>query len=72
MVALNQKETQKSKGGMTGAYLDGGTYIKSFYSVICMPSAVKVGMMGQKEYRLHHHVDWDKCVPKILREDIKK
>lgn len=72
LVCLHQVETQKSKGGMTGAYVDGGTYVKSFYSVISMPSAVKVGVMGNKNMRLHHLVDWRHCVPMIMREEYKK
>lgn len=72
LVCLHQKETQRNKGGMTGAYIDGGTYVKSFYSVIGMPSAVKIDLMGNKNMRLHHKVEWRNCVPMILREDIKK
>ena len=72
LVCLHQVETQKNKGGMTGAYVDGGTYVKSFYSVIGMPSAVKVSVMGNKNMRLHHLVDWRHCVPMIMREEFKK
>lgn len=72
LVALKQGTTQHSKGGMTGAYLDGGTYAKSFYTVITMPSAVKIDFMGNKNYRLHHMVDWRRCVPLILPEKVKK
>jgi hypothetical protein len=72
LVCLHQAETQKNKGGMTGAYVDGGTYVKSFYSVIGMPSAVKVSVMGNKNMRLHHLVDWRHCVPMIMREEFKK
>lgn len=32
--SLNQKQTQSNKGGMSDLYLDSGTYVKSFYSVI--------------------------------------
>lgn len=75
-VYLNQQQTQANKGGMTEVYLDSGTYIKSFFSVICCPSAVKVGMMGGgnggRHMRLHHNITWDNCAPKILREDLKK
>lgn len=72
LVSLQQGTTQQSKGGMTGAYLDGGTYVKSFYTVITMPSAVKIDFMGNKNYRLHHMVDWRRCVPLILPEKVKK
>lgn len=72
LICLHQAETQKNKGGMTDAYIDGGTYIKSFYSVIGMPSAVKIGVMGNKNMRLHHLVNWRNCVPMILNEKNKK
>lgn len=72
VVMLHQKLTQSNKGGMTGAYIDGGTYIKSFYSVITMPSAVKISVMGNKNMRIHHNVFWRNCVPMILRETTKK
>lgn len=72
VVMLHQKLTQSNKGGMTATYVDGGTYIKSFYSVITMPSAVKISVMGNKNMRIHHKVFWRNCVPMILRETIKK
>lgn len=70
-VALHQEQTQSNKGGMTDIYLDGGTYRKSFYSVINMPSAVKVGMMG-KNQRLHHNIEWNNAVPRIVSETYRK
>lgn len=69
---LNQKQTQSNKGGMTSLYLDSGTYVKSFYSVIFSPSCVKVSMMGDKHKRVHHKVNWNACCPKILNERWKK
>lgn len=71
MVSLKQKTTQKNKGGMTDIYLDGGTYVKSFYSVIFSPSSCYVKPMGDKHLRLHHAVKWENAVPKIISEDIK-
>lgn len=72
-VSLNQKQTQSNKGGMTDIYLDSGTYVKSFFSVIVCPSAVKVSLMGGGgEKRLHLFVSWNNCAPKILRDDVKK
>jgi hypothetical protein len=68
---LYQAPTQKQQGGLTEMYLKYGTYVKSFYSVICAPSCMSVKMMGSTNPRLHHSTDWDKCVPKILREDCK-
>ena len=72
MVSLKQKTTQQNKGGMTDLYLDSGTYIKSFYTVIGMPSSVHIRPMGDTHMRLHHAVNWDCTVPKILSPDIKK
>jgi hypothetical protein len=71
-VMLNQKTTQSNKGGMTDVYLESGTYLKSFYSVMYCPSAVKVATMGHKGRRLHHRVCWNNATPKLLREEHKK
>lgn len=72
MVSLTQKTTQKGKGGMTDIYLDTGTYIKSFYSVIFSPSSCYVRPMGDGHLRLHHAVKWDNAVPKIVSEDSRR
>ncbi len=73
---LNQLPTQSNSGGMTESYQANGTYIKSFYSVIACPSAVKLAAMGDPSknahYRIHHQVKSDACAPKILREELKK
>ena len=71
-VSLCQADTQSSKGGMTDVYLDSGTYVKSFYSVMYHPSSVSVRMMGDRHKRLHHSVSWRHTVPKILSESLKK
>lgn len=71
-IALNQVDTQQGANGMTTAYLDGGTYIKSFYSVICCPSCVQVAEMGVNHKRFHHLVNWENCLPKILSDKYKK
>lgn len=34
-VVIEQMQTQKQKGGMSEQYLDSGTYLKSFYTVMC-------------------------------------
>jgi hypothetical protein len=68
-VNITQAQTQKNKGGMTDLYLDSGTYVKSFYSIMWMPSAVKIGIIGHNNLRLHHKINWDACTPKILREE---
>lgn len=67
-----QIQTQTLAGGMTDVYKVAGTYTKSFYSVMSMPSAVKVSMMYSKYNRIHSHVDWETCVPKILNEKYRK
>ena len=75
---LNQKPTQAQAGGMTDTYLDNGTYLKSFYSVMWNPSCVKIAAMGSPSdkggghYRLHHNVDWAHCTPMIISEKWKK
>lgn len=67
-----QRPSQSVSGGMTDVYRDGGTYQKSFYSVMSMPSCVSVAMMGDKHWRIHHRVSWTHCVPKILGEKWRK
>lgn len=67
-----QKQTQSLSGGMTEAYSESGTYLKTFYSVMSMPSCIKVGMMGEKHKRIHHRINWECCVPKILDEKHRK
>ena len=68
---LQQAATQKSKGGMSEAYLASGTYVKSFYSVMICPSFAKVAdlkCMG----RIHHQINWGNAVPKIIDECHRK
>lgn len=72
---INQPDTQKNAGGMTDLYLESGTYVKSFYSVMYCPSAVKVGMMGDPRsphMRMHHDINWNRCAAKILRQEWSK
>ena len=71
-VAIIQEATQSIKGGMSEAYAEGGTYLKSFYSVMSMPSAVKVSVMNSSHKRIHHKIDWNSCVPKIINERWRK
>jgi hypothetical protein len=72
---LNQLTTQSNAGGMTDLYLDGGTYLKTFYSILYSPSCVKVGILkdprGGPE-RIHHKINWHHTSPKILAECNKK
>lgn len=69
---ISQETTQASDGGLTEMYLEVGTYVKSFYSIMCCPSAVKIAMMGTEHPRIHHRVDWNKCAVKIVREEHRK
>lgn len=74
-VQMNQVQTQSSQGGMTELYLDGGTYLKTFYTVMYAPSCVKVGQIGDPRnphWRIHHKINWAHTAPKILREICKK
>ena len=71
-VSLKQKNTQSVKGGMTDEYVDNGTYIKSFYSVMINPSFVKIFGMDTTNTRIHHRIDWNCAVPKILSDKYKK
>ena len=73
-----QMVTQTNEGGMTGTYLDGGTYLKSFYSVMAAPSCVRISMLhgGTKDtaqhWRIHHHVKWGNCAAKIISAKWRK
>lgn len=71
-VCITQPQTQQNKGGMTELYLDSGTYLKSFYTVMFNPSCVKIGTMGASNQRIHHKINWNNCTPKILNEKWKK
>lgn len=71
-VSLAQMTTQANSGGLTEIYLDAGTYVKSFYTVMLQPSSVKVRLMGESERRLHHSIDWRRTVPKIVSAQHKK
>ena len=71
-VMINQMATQRNVGGMTEVYLDSGTFLKSFYTVMICPSAVKISVMVDKHLRIHHRINWEYCVPKIIDERYKK
>lgn len=71
-VQLVQKQTQQQGGGMTELYLHTGTYTKSFYSVMMMPSAVTVGVMQAVNTRMHHMISWDHAIPKIISGRYRK
>jgi len=69
---LQQMLTQHNAGGLTDAYLDVGTYVKSFYSVMISPAAVKITVLKQKNWRIHHKVRWEHTAVKIIPEKYKR
>lgn len=71
-VSLDQCTTQAFSGGLTESYLDNGTYVKSFYTVMNCPSCVKVATMGVSNKRYHHIIDWEHAVPKIISGNYAK
>ena len=71
-VTVDQMDTQSQSGGLTDLYLDQGTYVKSFYSIMYCPSFVKITVMGNKDMRLHHKIKWKNAVPKILSAEYRK
>lgn len=71
-LAIDQKRSQSNAGGMTDLYLDSGTYVKSFYSVMFSPSCVKIADMLSHHRRLHHKVKWAHTAPVIVDEKYRK
>lgn len=71
-VSVDHLGTQSLKGGMTASYKDSGTYVKSFYTVMACPSSVKVYEMGDTHKRIHHSINWEHAVPKIISDRYKK
>ena len=69
---IDTPPTQAVKGGMTELYNSTGTYMKTIYSVMLCPSFVKVGMYGDRHYRIHHNTKWDNACPKIISGKYKK
>lgn len=75
---LNQQDTQSQSGGMTEMYMDEGTYVKSFYSVMMAPSCVKVGGIKgagrgtNRAARFHHQINWRNAVPLILSDRYRR
>ena len=71
-MSLDQMQTQANSGGMTELYLNAGTYIKTFFTIISNPSSVKVCTVGISHPRIHHRIDWERAVPKIISSHYKK
>lgn len=75
---LVQKTTQSNAGGMTDLYIDSGTYVKTFYSIMYAPSCVKVSDLSSPQKgseghaRIHHKVTWNNTAPLILSQHHKK
>lgn len=72
---VTQVTTQASAGGMSGAYSDSGTYVKSFFSTFYSPSCVHVASLkgrGQGQRRIHHSVTWNHCAPKFVSERVRR
>ena len=70
--SIEQVQTQASKGGMTEAYLDNGTYVKSFYSVMYQPSSVKIIFLNTSNKRIQHSISHGNTYPLIVSESVKK
>lgn len=71
-MTLNQLGTQNNSGGMSDLYELTGTYVKSFFTVIANPSCVKIAEMGESHKRIHHLINWECAVPKIISSEFKK
>ena len=72
LLSCNQVMTQANARGLTDLYHEAGTYIKSMYTVMAIPSGVNVVEIGNVHKRLHHRIDWGRCVPMILHERHRK
>jgi hypothetical protein len=72
-----QGATQHNSGGLTELYLEMGTYVKTFYSVLWNPSSVKVSTLSdhrgvRDNARIHHAIDWRRTVPCIIRQEHRR
>ena len=71
LIMLTQKQTQVQQGGISDMYKKYGTYCKSFTTVMNMPSSV-IATYQENMGRIHHKINWNNTVPKIISEDLKK
>lgn len=70
--SIEQETTQQEDGGLTGIYLDQGTYVKSFYTILYAPSCTSLMKLHDRaDGRIHHQVAWNNAVPKIVPESTK-
>lgn len=71
-VSVDQEDTQQEDGGLTDIYLDVGTYVKSFYTILYAPSCTSLMRLHDRaDDRVHHRVSWRNAVPKIVPESCK-
>ena len=71
--SIEQETTQQEDGGLTGIYLDQGTYVKSFYTILYSPSCASLTKLHDRgDDRIHHRVEWRNAVPKIVPESTKQ
>ena len=71
-MCMDQPQTQTREGGITEMYLQYGTYVKTFYSIMLEPSCVVVSLVGGAHKRIHHRIEWNNAVPKIVSSRFKK
>jgi len=71
-ISIVQLITQHNEGGLTSSYLELGTYIKTFYTLLAMPSSVKIGIIQDTFSRIHHQINWKFTIPYILPDEVKK
>jgi hypothetical protein len=69
---ITQKQTQSQQGGITELYVDCGTYVKSFSTVMYAPSCTRIVTIGNKFRRIHHQIRWANVSPKIISEKYRK
>jgi hypothetical protein len=72
VIAINQKDSQTQKGGITDMYKKFGTYCKAFTTTMMQPSSVKVSMINSNHQRIHHSINWVNTVPMIIDQKHKK
>ena len=72
VLAINQRDSQSQKGGITEMYLRYGTYCKAFTKGMKQRRAVRVSIMNSKYPRIHHLIDWNATAPKIISENHQK
>jgi len=71
-ISIYQQPTQQNSGGLTEMYLESGTYVKSFYSILYHPSGIRVSILNTTNPRIHHRINWKNTVPVIINEKYRK